>query len=97
MNKQLEEDLASLTHRFEEYLIKRDLKDKAADARLDKLLTTQEVNSANIAELTKATKGVVEAWTVANGLSKFVKWLSSFAVVTAVVGGLIIWLKDFIK
>tara|TARA_R110000772_G_scaffold264083_1_gene384398 strand:+ start:2180 stop:2404 length:225 start_codon:yes stop_codon:yes gene_type:complete len=63
------------------------------DARLDKLIQAQELNATNIAELTIATQGVVEAWTVANGLSKFLKWLSSFAI----IGASIIWLKDFIK
>tara|TARA_R110002167_G_scaffold366375_1_gene595568 strand:+ start:29585 stop:29809 length:225 start_codon:yes stop_codon:yes gene_type:complete len=63
------------------------------DARLDKLIQAQELNATNIAELTIATQGVVEAWTVANGLSKFLKWLSSFAI----IGASIVWLKDFIK
>lgn len=63
------------------------------DARLDKLIQAQELNATNIAELTIATQGVVEAWTVANGLSKFLKWLSSFAV----IGGIWAWLNGFIK
>lgn len=66
---------------------------KNVDDRIDKLILTQELNAVNIAKLTQATQGVVEAWTVANGLSKFLKWLSSFAI----LGAIIIWLKDFIK
>tara|TARA_R110000803_G_scaffold210114_1_gene281090 strand:+ start:2769 stop:3029 length:261 start_codon:yes stop_codon:yes gene_type:complete len=65
----------------------------AQSDNLDRLIKAQELNAANIADLTKATNGVVEAWTVANGLSKFLKWLSSFAI----IGGIWAWLNGFIK
>lgn len=77
-----EKDMLVLTQRLDDQ-----------DARLDKLIQAQELNATNIAELTIATQGVVEAWTVANGLSKFLKWLSSFAV----IGGIWAWLNGFIK
>ena len=78
------EDLETRLAKCEAYM-------KDADARLDKILLVQEQNAANIVALTKATEGVVEAWVVANGLSKFLKWLSTLAVIGAVV----LWLKDF--
>jgi hypothetical protein len=40
-------------------------------------------NMEAISALTHATSNVVEAWRVAAGLQKFVKWLSSFALVGA--------------
>tara|TARA_R110000824_G_scaffold14962_1_gene63297 strand:+ start:2515 stop:2763 length:249 start_codon:yes stop_codon:yes gene_type:complete len=82
MSEDWEKAMAALTARVEDQ-----------DARLDKLIEAQEINATNIANLTEATTGVVEAWTVANGLSKFLKWLSSFAI----IGVGFIWLKDFIK
>ena len=93
MNIDLEKEMATLTTRFEEHLIECSRRDKAVDARLDKLIEAQELNATNIAKLTEATNGVVEAWVVANGLSKFLKWLSSLAI----IGVGIVWLKDFIK
>lgn len=93
MSTDLEKEMAILTQRFEEHLIECAQKDAAVDARLDKLIEAQEMNASNIAHLTEATNGVVEAWTVANGLSKFLKWLSSFAI----LGGIIAWLNGFIK
>lgn len=93
MATDLERDMIMLTQRFEEHLIECAQANEATDARLDKLISAQELNASNIAELTEATKGVVEAWTVANGLSKFLKWLSSFAI----IGGIVAWLNGFIK
>ena len=49
--------------------------------------TMQENNMKAIAELVAATKGVVDAWAVANGFQKFIKWLSGFGL----VGALIAW------
>tara|TARA_R110000772_G_scaffold68760_1_gene152348 strand:+ start:3327 stop:3590 length:264 start_codon:yes stop_codon:yes gene_type:complete len=86
-------DIITVARRLDQHLIEVDQRDKSVDARLDKLIQAQELNATNIAQLTEATNGVVEAWTVANGLSKFLKWLSSFAI----IGASIIWLKDFIK
>ena len=47
----------------------------------------QEKNMEAIAELVAATKGVVDAWAVANGFQKFIKWLGGFGL----VGALITW------
>tara|TARA_R110002153_G_scaffold150049_2_gene301633 strand:+ start:2490 stop:2771 length:282 start_codon:yes stop_codon:yes gene_type:complete len=93
MSKDLEEQMIALTQRLDDHLVECNKRSMEVDVRLDKLIQAQELNATNIADLTKATQGVVEAWTVANGLSKFLKWLSSFAI----IGASIIWLKDFIK
>lgn len=61
--------------------------------QIDKLIKAQELNASNIAHLTESTQGVVDAWVVANGLQKFIKWVSSFAI----IGGIIAWLNGFIK
>ena len=93
MSTGLENDMIQLTKRLEQHLLEHAQKDATINARLDKLIQAQELNATNIASLTKATNGVVEAWTVANGLSKFLKWLSSLAL----IGGALIWLSNFIK
>jgi len=43
--------------------------------------------TASIADLTKATSGLVEAWSAIIAVQRFVKWISAFAF----VGGLVIW------
>ena len=40
-----------------------------------------EKNMEAIAKLTESTQGVVDAWSTANNLHKFIKWLSGLAVV----------------
>ena len=89
----MENRMAALTKKLDEHIEEVNHYNEEAEARLDKLISAQEINAVNIAQLTEATTGVVEAWTVANGLSKFFRWASSFAI----VGVGIVWLKDFIK
>lgn len=51
-----------------------------------------EKNIEAIAKLTESTQGLVDAWTTASNLQKFVKWISGLAV----VGTTIAWLiKNF--
>lgn len=38
-----------------------------------------------ICDLTTATKGLVDAWTAASALQKFIKWLSGFAFLGIVI------------
>lgn len=52
-----------------------------------------ENNMKAIAELTSATKDVVDAWAVANGFQKFIKWLGGFGI----VGVLGLWIADMFK
>tara|TARA_R110000824_G_scaffold313775_2_gene500556 strand:+ start:2476 stop:2766 length:291 start_codon:yes stop_codon:yes gene_type:complete len=82
-----------LTNRLEAHLKSHEVLAKELDERIERVIRAQELNATNIADLTTATQGVVEAWTVANGLSKFLKWLSSFAI----IGGIYAWLNGFIK
>ena len=63
-----------------------------------KMQLAHEQNMAAIKALTEATSVVVNAWTVAAGVQKFIKWVSSFAI----VGAAVIWLAaklpaDFFK
>jgi len=55
--------------------------------RYEELESTVSTNSAtlknvekSLGELTDATHGLVSAWTTANNLQKFIKWVMSFAV-----------------
>lgn len=78
-----EEDIAKLEERFNSHLIKY-AEDKTADN------IRHEQIMQEITELTQATAQVVNAWKVANGFQRFVKWLSGFAV----LGAVITWLAD---
>tara|TARA_R110000803_G_scaffold16073_5_gene44197 strand:+ start:3154 stop:3441 length:288 start_codon:yes stop_codon:yes gene_type:complete len=93
MTTSVEKLMQVLSDRLECHIKECNTRELDVDDRLDKLIQAQELNATNIAKLTEATNGVVEAWTVANGLSKFLKWLSSFAI----IGGIAAWLNGFIK
>lgn len=58
-----------------------------------RMLLAQEANTTSIAELTAATKGLVELYTTVNTLQRFGKWISGFAF----VGVLLAWWNDLIK
>lgn len=45
----------------------------------------QAENTKAIADLTKATEGLVTAWNAANAMQRFVKWFSGFALIGAVI------------
>ena len=51
--------------------------------RQDAQIVAQTLNTEAINRLSASTQGMVEAWTTANGVAKFVKWVSGL-----VVGGL---------
>lgn len=50
-------------------------------------------NMEAIAALTKSTQGVVDAWSAANNFQKFIKWLSGFAVIGAIISWFITEIK----
>ena len=63
----------------------------------ENLITSQERNTQSIRdltistkELTESTRGIVETWQTANGVGKFFKWLSGFAI----LGVIIKWFAD---
>jgi hypothetical protein len=76
-NKQLTEKLSAHLSDYEihkrDYLARQQRQDEA-----------HENNLKAIQALTVATQGLVDAWTVANGIQRFVVWLSKFAVLTTV-------------
>lgn len=47
--------------------------------------TQQEKNTVAIAALTKSTQGLVDAWSAAQSFQRFIKWLSGFAILVALV------------
>ena len=57
------------------------------------LMSAQEANTKNIAELTEATKGLVDAWNAANTLQRMVRWVAGFAGGAAILA----WVFEFIK
>lgn len=56
----------------------------AHQTTLESIEALIEANEATV----KATAGVVDAWTTVNNFQRFVKWLSSFAI----LGGALAWL-----
>lgn len=54
---------------------------------LERQLHQDQMQASNlkaISDLTTATKGLVDAWTVANNLQRFVVWVSKFAILAGV-------------
>lgn len=78
----LTEHIKEYTMHRQEYLERQAYQDVA-----------HENNMKAIAELTSATKDVVDAWAVANGFQKFIKWLGGFGI----VGVLGLWIADMFK
>jgi hypothetical protein len=71
-------EFKELKDKFYEQQIEQRIRNKDYDRKHEETMTA-------IANLTSATADVVDAWKVANGLQRFVKWLSGFAVIGAVM------------
>ena len=83
------EEVKELKRRFEDHLEDyrtQTIEDVARKVRDDERYT-QTMHSIDC--LAKSTKDVVDAWTFANTVQKFVKWLSGFAI----LGGIITYLS----
>lgn len=76
INDRRYQDIAQIEARLEKHLEEY----AAREAKQDLM---QAANMQAIAELTTATAAVVDAWKVANGFQRFIKWLSGFAVLGA--------------
>lgn len=69
----------------------KELKDKFYEQQIEQRIRNKDYDRKHeetmvaIANLTCATRDVVDAWKVANGLQRFVKWLSGFAVIGAML------------
>lgn len=84
-HKPVGEDMATefkqLRSKFEDHLIEHRIRNKDYELRQERQDTKHEQNMEAIAKLTKATQGVVDAWSVVTGIQKFLKWVSGFAVI----------------
>jgi hypothetical protein len=81
----LESQLEKLGDRMDNHLEQYRVDCKDFTERQVRIQLAHEQNMEAIKALTEATSAVVNAWTVAAGLQKFVKWISSFAVVGAAI------------
>lgn len=73
--------------------LQRYAKDRASDEkRAEKLTEALENNSKAIADLTEATKGLVESWRAVSVLQRFLTWATQFSVIGAAVA----WLYSII-
>lgn len=93
----LEDDVVALSTRLDEHIddYRQHLLDE--QRREERLLRAQEVNADNIAKLLltvetqyESTKAIVDAWSAAQQFQKFIKWISTFAV----LGGIVGWLAN---
>lgn len=67
-------EFKKLKEKFLEHQIEHRIKNRDYDIKHEQTLEA-------ISQLTSSTQDVVDAWKVASGLQRFVKWLSGFAVV----------------
>ena len=69
--------------------LQRYARDRASDERrAEKLTEALENNSKAIADLTEATKGLVESWRAVSVLQRFLTWATQFSVIGAAVAWL---------
>jgi hypothetical protein len=88
---ELRPSVAVLQTTLQEHLQKYDLNKLEESARWNHVLVAQEQNTDSIKNLITSTEDLLGAWRAANGavkvgaaISKFVKWVGSFAVLAAI-------------
>jgi hypothetical protein len=88
---ELRPSVAVLQSTLQEHLQKYDLNKLEESARWNHILVAQEQNTDSIKNLITSTEDLLGAWRAANGavkvgaaISKFVKWVGSFAVLAAI-------------
>lgn len=91
----LEQIVDALSLRVDNHLTEYDLHRAEILAQLNTQTQTLTQNTVAItaltealSKLTTATTGVVEAYTTANNVQRFVKWLAAFGVLAAAMGWL---------
>ena len=87
-----EAEVAALKRRFDDHLVEHAEFRSEYSINQIRHETAYTKNMEAIAALTKSTQevvqstqGVVDAWKVANGFQKFVKWLSGFVFLGAII------------
>lgn len=92
----LEQIVDALSMRVDNHLTEYDLHRAEILAQLNTQTQTLTQNTVAItaltealSELTAATTGVVEAYTTANNVQRFVKWLAAFGLLAAVSAWLV--------
>jgi hypothetical protein len=75
----MEAQVNNLRRRLDDHITEHKTRDEEYEARQIRQDELHQQNMEAIADLTSATKDVVDAWVVANGLQRFVKWLSGFS------------------
>lgn len=68
-----------VSNKLDEHIKQYNYYVRQKELRENNLLRSQEINSKNIADLTEATKGLVQAWEAMNTIHKFFRWLAGFA------------------
>lgn len=78
----------TIEQRLEDHISESESHRAQNQEMFDKLLDAQNKNTEAIGELTKATAGVIEVYTASQGaikvgsaVGRFVKWLSSIAII----------------
>lgn len=79
------DEITKLKNKLERHLDWHKDTEIEAEKRQLRRDTAYEQNMEAIAALTKSTQGVVDAWAAANNFQKFIKWLSGFALIGAMI------------
>lgn len=77
--------LLTLKDEFENHVKEYNLYRSEEEDKHRQQLEMHTKNMEAIAALTKSTQDVVDDWVFANNFSKFIKWVSTFAVLGAVI------------
>lgn len=86
----MNEDIKLLQQKLDNHIDEYHMHVQEENNRWDHLITITEKNSTSIHELALSTRDIVDAWKAADGairvgvtVGKFVKWLTSLAIVGA--------------
>ncbi len=82
------DSLVDLNRKLDQHLNDHKVHEVTYEARCVKQEEESKRTIAAIDKLTQATTDIVEAWKVARGVQKFVKWASTFAA----IGVILSWL-----
>ena len=83
MNIDLHGHIRVLGDKFDSHIIRFEKHERDVLERQDAQIASQTLNTEAINRLSESTQGLVEAWTTASSVAKFVRWASGL-----VVGGL---------
>lgn len=89
----MDKDVEQLQIRLNQHISDYEMNRVRDEARWEQVLQSQEANAKEIADLTKSTKSLVQAWQATSTIGSFARWLGGFAV----IGVAMQWIGDHMK